>query len=86
LPGTVLPEGWAQIPPDLAVEVVSPNDLYEELVAKSGPLRCPLTARTRRVIINIYVEVPFHQSRFRFALKPETHGKNRGGTVASPFD
>ena len=25
-PGGVLPEGWAKIPPDLAVEVVSPND------------------------------------------------------------
>jgi Uma2 family endonuclease len=25
-PGGVLPKGWAKIPPDLAVEVVSPND------------------------------------------------------------
>jgi Uma2 family endonuclease len=26
LPGGVAPKGWAKIPPDLAVEVVSPND------------------------------------------------------------
>ena len=26
LPGEVLPKGWIKIPPDLAVEVVSPND------------------------------------------------------------
>ena len=26
LPGDVAPKGWVKIPPDLAVEVVSPND------------------------------------------------------------
>jgi Uma2 family endonuclease len=31
LPRGELPEGWAKIRPDLAVEVVSPNDLVEEL-------------------------------------------------------
>ena len=25
-----MPEGWAKIPPDLTVEIVSPNDLVEE--------------------------------------------------------
>jgi Uma2 family endonuclease len=34
LPGGVLPEGWAKIPPDLAVEVVSPNDLVDALDEK----------------------------------------------------
>ena len=34
LPGGVLPQGWAKIPPDLAVEVVSPNDLVYELDEK----------------------------------------------------
>jgi Uma2 family endonuclease len=31
LPGEVLPKGWIKIPPDLAVEVVSPNDGADEL-------------------------------------------------------
>jgi Uma2 family endonuclease len=30
-PGGVLPEGWARIPPDLAIEVISPNDTVNEL-------------------------------------------------------
>jgi Uma2 family endonuclease len=33
-PGGVLPRGHAQLAPDLAAEVVSPNDLYEELDQK----------------------------------------------------
>ena len=31
LPGNVVPLGWAKIPPDLAVEVVSPNDIVYQL-------------------------------------------------------
>jgi Uma2 family endonuclease len=31
LPGDVSPKGWVRIPPDLAVEVVSPNDSAEDL-------------------------------------------------------
>jgi Uma2 family endonuclease len=34
LPGGVLPKGWIKIRPDLAVEVVSPNDTAEELDEK----------------------------------------------------
>jgi Uma2 family endonuclease len=34
LPGGVLPQGWAKIPPDLAVEVLSPNDTAYELDEK----------------------------------------------------
>ena len=34
LPGGVIPEGWATIPPDLAVEVVSPNDSAYQLEDK----------------------------------------------------
>ncbi len=34
LPGNVVPEGWVTIPPDLAVEVISPNDSYEEVEEK----------------------------------------------------
>ena len=34
LPGDVSPKGWVRIPPDLAVEVVSPNDSAEELEEK----------------------------------------------------
>ena len=34
LPGDVSPDGWIKIAPDLAVEVVSPNDVVEELEAK----------------------------------------------------
>jgi Uma2 family endonuclease len=34
LPGDVLPKGWVRIRPDLAVEVVSPNDTAEELEEK----------------------------------------------------
>ncbi len=31
LPAETLPKGWGKIPPDLAVEVVSPGDLAEDL-------------------------------------------------------
>jgi Uma2 family endonuclease len=31
LPGGVIPKGWAKIPPDLVVEVVSPNETAYEL-------------------------------------------------------
>jgi Uma2 family endonuclease len=34
LPGDVPPKGWIKIPPDLAVEVVSPNDTAEEVEEK----------------------------------------------------
>lgn len=34
LPGGVVPRGWAKIPPDLAVEVVSPNDSAYQLEDK----------------------------------------------------
>jgi len=34
LPGGMLPKGWAKIPPDLAVEVVSPNDTAYEVDEK----------------------------------------------------
>jgi Uma2 family endonuclease len=33
-PSDVLPDGWAKIPPDLAVEVVSPNDSADALEGK----------------------------------------------------
>ena len=39
LPGDVSPEGWVRIPPDLAVEVVSPNDSAEELEEKLDDYR-----------------------------------------------
>ncbi len=44
-PGDVLPKGWAKIPPDLAVEVVSPNDLVyklEEKLFDYGKVSVPL--------------------------------------------
>ena len=34
LPGGIRPKGWARFSPDLAVEVVSPNDLAEEIEEK----------------------------------------------------
>lgn len=34
LPGDRSPEGYIKVAPDIAVEVVSPNELYEELQAK----------------------------------------------------
>jgi Uma2 family endonuclease len=33
-PGEALPKGWSRIPPDLAVEIVSPNDTTYELDEK----------------------------------------------------
>jgi Uma2 family endonuclease len=39
LPGNVEPDGWVKIPPDLAVEVVSPNDSAEELEEKLADYR-----------------------------------------------
>lgn len=38
-PGNVLPKGWAKVPPDLAVEVVSPNDLVYKLEEKLSDYR-----------------------------------------------
>ena len=34
LPGGVMPKGWLTIPADLAVEVISPNDLFDEVSQK----------------------------------------------------
>ena len=34
LPGDIAPRGWVRIPPDLAVEVVSPGDTAEDLEEK----------------------------------------------------
>jgi Uma2 family endonuclease len=39
LPGDVSPEGWVKIPPDLAVEVVSPKDRVYELDEKLADYR-----------------------------------------------
>jgi Uma2 family endonuclease len=39
LPGDVPPKGWVKIPPDLAVEVVSPNDSAEEVEEKLADYR-----------------------------------------------
>jgi Uma2 family endonuclease len=39
LPGDIAPKGWVKIPPDLAVEVVSPNDSAEELEEKLDDYR-----------------------------------------------
>jgi Uma2 family endonuclease len=39
LPGNVMPQGWIKIPPDLAVEVISPNDLVRELEDKLDDYR-----------------------------------------------
>ncbi|HEU4754238.1 MAG TPA: Uma2 family endonuclease, partial [Armatimonadota bacterium] len=36
LPGEQLPKGHATVAPDLAVEVISPNDLFYEVEAKIG--------------------------------------------------
>lgn len=38
-PGGVLPKGWTKIPPDLAVEVLSPNDTTYELDEKLADYR-----------------------------------------------
>ena len=34
LPGDAIPKGWVKIAPDLAVEVISPNDTAEDLEEK----------------------------------------------------
>jgi Uma2 family endonuclease len=59
LPGEVLPVGWIEIPPDLAVEVVSPEDLLEELDAKledyrkaGVPLIWVIHPRSRTVMVH----------------------------------
>jgi Uma2 family endonuclease len=39
LPGEKSPKGHVKVAPDLAVEVVSPNELYEEVEAKVGEYR-----------------------------------------------
>ncbi len=38
-PGDVLPKGWARVPPDLVVEVLSPNDLVYKLEEKLSDYR-----------------------------------------------
>ncbi len=39
MPGDVAPKGWVKIPPDLAVEVISPNDRVYELDEKLADYR-----------------------------------------------
>ena len=39
MPGDIAPKGWVKIAPDLAVEVVSPNDTAEDLEEKLGDYR-----------------------------------------------
>jgi Uma2 family endonuclease len=39
LHGEIAPKGFLTLPPDLAVEVVSPNDLYEEVETKVAEYR-----------------------------------------------
>jgi Uma2 family endonuclease len=39
LPGDIAPKGWVKIPPDLAVEIVSPNDSAEGLEEKLDAYR-----------------------------------------------
>lgn len=70
LPGDRLPKGHTTIPPDLAVEVVSPNDLYWEVRKKVGEY---LRAGVRLVWVidpdSRYVEVS--RSGGSFALLQE---------------
>jgi len=58
LPGDKPPEGWVQIHPDLAVEVVSPNDSFDKLeeklddYEKAGvPLVWVISLKSRRIIV-----------------------------------
>jgi Uma2 family endonuclease len=58
LPGESLPTGWGRIPPDLVVEVVSPNDSVGELeqklddYQKAGvPLVWVVNTRSRTVMV-----------------------------------
>jgi Uma2 family endonuclease len=39
LPGNKTPEGYIKVAPDIAVEVISPNELYEEVEAKVADYR-----------------------------------------------
>ena len=39
LPGNLVPKGWVKIPPDLAVEVISPNDRVFDLDGKLADYR-----------------------------------------------
>lgn len=58
LPGGKSPEGYFKVPPDLAVEVVSPNETYEEVQVKvmdyksvKVPLIWVISPETRTVLI-----------------------------------
>jgi Uma2 family endonuclease len=58
LPDEVLPEGWIEIPPDLAVEVVSPNDQTYALEEKLDdyekvdvPLIWVINPQSRKVMV-----------------------------------
>jgi Uma2 family endonuclease len=53
LPGDIAPKGWIKIPPDLAVEVVSPHDSAENLEEKLDDYR---TAGVRLIWV-IYPEL-----------------------------
>jgi Uma2 family endonuclease len=58
LPGERPPKGWIKIPPDLAIEVISPNDLIEKLDEKLAdyeiagiPLIWVIHIRSRTVMV-----------------------------------
>lgn len=58
LPGNRSPEGYIKVAPDLAVEVVSPNDLYEDVEVKVADYRSAgvklvwvISPKTRTVLV-----------------------------------
>jgi Uma2 family endonuclease len=58
LPEDELPDGWVKIPPDLVVEIVSPNDSFDVLEEKledyeraGVPLIWVVSIKSRRVIV-----------------------------------
>jgi Uma2 family endonuclease len=70
-PGGVLPKGWAGIPPDLAVEVVSPNDTVydlEDRLSDYQKVRVPLIwvihpkSRTVRIYRSDGTESVLHEN------------------------
>ena len=62
LPGDIVPVGWIRIAPDLAVEVVSPNDSAEQLQEKLDDYR-------RAGVPLIWVIYP--RARMAYVLHPE---------------
>ncbi|REJ73796.1 MAG: Uma2 family endonuclease [Planctomycetota bacterium] len=78
IPDEGLPEGWLEIPPDLCVEVLSPNDRWNDVLAKTSEY---LTMGVREVWIVDPEEAGVHI----YVADAPPRDVRSGATLSSPI-